>query len=111
MPDRERNFNLGRTTWYAAIEGYHTNAGMMASLTEGPAALMLGHVGQVEGTPMQMHHTANNTPHIVNFGSLHPGGVHSLLCDGSVRFVGENVNYNDYRYAGERDDGQIINAP
>jgi prepilin-type processing-associated H-X9-DG protein len=105
----ERNFDLGRTTWYAAIEGFTTNAGMMggmASMTEGPAALVLGHVGQ-----MGMHHTANNTPHIVNYGSLHVGGSHFLLCDGSVRFVSENVNYNSYRYAGERNDGNVINAP
>jgi hypothetical protein len=105
----ERNFDLGRTTWYAAIEGFTTNAGMMggmASMTEGPSALVLGHVGQAG-----MHHTANNTPHIVNYGSLHVGGSHFLLCDDSVRFVSENVNYNSYRYAGERNDGNVINAP
>ena len=105
----KRNFDLGRTTWYAAIDGYAPNAGMggmMTSMTEGPGALVLGHVGQ----PM-MHHTANNTPHIVNYGSLHEGGVHFLLCDGSVRFVGENVSYENYRYAGERDDGKATETP
>ncbi|MBT4866105.1 MAG: DUF1559 domain-containing protein [Planctomycetaceae bacterium] len=112
----ERNFDLGRTTWYAAIEGYKTNAGMMmgmmASMTEGPATLVLGHVGQpaMMGMPA-MEHTANNTPHIVNYGSLHVGGSQFLLADGSVRFVSENVSYASYRFAGERNDGQVISAP
>jgi len=108
----ERNFKLGRTTWYAAIEGYDTNAGMMgimALLREGPAALVLGHVGQpAMGSMPAMNHAANNTPHITNYGSLHEGGTFFLLCDGSVRFVSENVDWPTYRHLGERADGELI---
>jgi len=108
----ERNFKLGRTAWFAAIEGYDTNAGMsgvMALMREGPAALVLGHVGQpAMGSMPAMNHTANNTPHIVNYGSLHEGGTFFLLCDGSVRFVSENIDFNTYRHLGERADGSIL---
>lgn len=107
----ERNFELGKSTWYAAIPGYQTSAGMpmQPMMMEGSPSLVLGHVGQpAMGSMMQMHHTANNTPHIVNYGSLHEGGTHFLLCDGSVRFVSENINYDTYHWLGERSDGQVV---
>lgn len=111
----ERNFQLAPSTWYAAIEGYSINAGMsaMPMMTEGPAQLILGHVGQpamtMGGMSMPaMHHTANTTTHVVNFGSLHTGGTHFLLCDGSVRFVSENINYDTFRHLGMRNDGQVL---
>lgn len=109
----ERNFALGKSTWYAAIPGYEVNAGMsgmMSSMTEGSAQLVLGHVGQGEGTMMVMHHTANNTPHVVNYGSKHEGGTHFLMCDGAVDFVSENVNYDNYRHSGERNDGEVLGS-
>ncbi|MBM3972374.1 MAG: DUF1559 domain-containing protein [Planctomycetes bacterium] len=31
---------------------------------------------------------------VSNYGSWHPGGVHFLMVDGSVRFVSLNVSYN-----------------
>lgn len=102
------------TTWYAAIPGIIRNAGMtgmMASLTEGPGSMILGHVGQtmmMGGMPMQMHATPNQTNHIVHFSSAHTGGVQFVLCDGSVHFLSENVDYNTFRYLGERADGQVL---
>ena len=32
-----------------------------------------------------------------NFHSMHPGGAHFLLGDGSARFVNENINQSLYR--------------
>jgi len=104
----ERTFERSPSTWYAAIPGFSRNAGMpmMPMMTEGPPALILGHVGQT--TPMVMHHTPNQTTHVVNFVSQHEGGAHFLLCDGSVRFVGENMDYDTFRYLGERADSHSL---
>jgi len=39
------------------------------------------------------------------FGSLHTGGCHFLMADGSIHFVNENMNIDVYRTLGIRDDG------
>jgi prepilin-type N-terminal cleavage/methylation domain-containing protein len=40
--------------------------------------------------------------------SYHTGGVHTLLCDGSVRFVSENIDRTLWRAVGTRDGGENI---
>ena len=98
-----------QSTWYAAIPGVNRPAGMGMMPDEGPASLVLGHVGQTMGA-MVMHHTPNSTNHIVNFSSHHEGGIHFLLADGSVHFLSENVNYDTFRWLGERADRQVLGA-
>ncbi|MDB5335784.1 MAG: hypothetical protein JWN70_1403 [Planctomycetaceae bacterium] len=39
------------------------------------------------------------------FGSMHVGGCHFLMADGSVRFFSQNMNIAAYRQLGIRDDG------
>ena len=98
------------STWYAAIPGVVRPGGMkgmMASMTEGPGSMILGHVGQTMGM-MHMHSNPNQTNHIVHFSSHHEGGVQFLLVDGSVHMVTENIDYNTFRYLGERNDGEVL---
>lgn len=42
------------------------------------------------------------------FGSAHPRGCHFLMCDGSVRVVGYDIDGEVYRLMGNRHDGQRI---
>lgn len=42
--------------------------------------------------------------------SRHVGGVHSLLCDGSVRFVSENIDVNVWRALGSRKGGEVLGS-
>lgn len=104
----ERTHKLTDSTWYAAIPGASVNSGMesMPGMTEGAGHLVLGHVGQgaIMGMPA-MEHTPNASEHIANFGSFHAGGTLFLLCDGSVRFMGENLDYEIYKAVGMRADG------
>ena len=96
------------STWYAAIPGAMRPAGMMA-MTVGAGSLVLGHVGQPAMMGMMaMHHTPNNTNHIVNFSSLHPGGINFVACDGSVRFLAETIEYDTFRWLGERADDHPV---
>jgi len=43
-----------------------------------------------------------------NFGSQHTGGCHFVLCDGSVRFVSQNIDMTTYRNLGNRADGKVL---
>lgn len=41
------------------------------------------------------------------FGSVHSGGAHFLFADGSVRFLGANIDFDSYRRMGHRSDGGL----
>ena len=107
----ERTHDLTESTWYAALPGATVNAGMaaMPMMTEGSSHLVLGHVGQpAMGMMPAMEHTPNQSGHIVNFWSRHTGGTHFLFCDGSVRFLGENMDYPTYKHSGIKNDGEVV---
>ena len=40
--------------------------------------------------------------------SRHEGGVHSVLCDGSVRFISESIDRHTWRALGTRDGREIV---
>jgi prepilin-type N-terminal cleavage/methylation domain-containing protein len=42
------------------------------------------------------------------FKSMHTGGAQFVLCDGSVRFISQNIDYRTYQRLGDRRDGQVI---
>jgi prepilin-type processing-associated H-X9-DG protein len=42
-----------------------------------------------------------------SFASMHTGGGHFLMCDGSVKFVSENIDYNMYRNMATVSGGEI----
>lgn len=53
-----------------------------------------------------------NSEFEVNYvlNSFHPGGIHVLLTDGSVRFLGDSVDMDMFRWLCVRDDGQVPTA-
>lgn len=40
--------------------------------------------------------------------SYHTGGVHILMADGAVRFVGDSINYTTWQRLGARNDGNPV---
>lgn len=55
-----------------------------------------------------MNHTPGTTTHIVNFLSLHPVDVYFLMCDGAVRFLAKNMNWDIFHFLGDKQDDEII---
>ena len=51
---------------------------------------------------------APDGPAMIGARSLHTGGVHVLLSDGSVRFVSDNVDYTTWGKLGSRNDGGTV---
>lgn len=49
-----------------------------------------------------------NGPSQESAGSFHTGGTQVLLCDGSVRFLSENLNMGTYRALSTRAGGEVI---
>ncbi|HEY4262793.1 MAG TPA: DUF1559 domain-containing protein [Schlesneria sp.] len=45
-----------------------------------------------------------------NFGSQHIGGCHFAFCDGSVRFISQNIDMNTYHNLGNRADGLSVGS-
>ena len=42
------------------------------------------------------------------FKSQHTGGAHFLLCDGAVKFLSQNLDYETYQRLGDRRDGRAV---
>jgi prepilin-type processing-associated H-X9-DG protein len=47
---------------------------------------------------------------IVSARSFHPGGVNTLMGDGSVRFVKDTIHLQTWRALGTRDGGEAISS-
>ncbi|WP_166825675.1 DUF1559 domain-containing protein [Thalassoroseus pseudoceratinae] len=61
------------------------------------------------GAPTNKEPSWDGGPHWgTNFRSFHPGGCHFLLCDGSVRFVNENIELATYRALSTIQGGEVI---
>jgi prepilin-type N-terminal cleavage/methylation domain-containing protein/prepilin-type processing-associated H-X9-DG protein len=79
------------------------------------AKWMNGHYGDTlynhYYSPNSLRHDCGNASH--NFGltaarSRHEGGVHITFCDGSVRFVSENIDLNIWRAVATRAGGEVL---
>jgi len=51
---------------------------------------------------------ASNAMGFLKAASWHTGGVHVVLCDGSVRFVSENINHQTWQSLSTRNGGEFV---
>jgi type II secretory pathway pseudopilin PulG len=65
-------------------------------------------VGECTLPPNSNNGSVTPRPDTSGFGSLHTGGCHFLLADGSTRFISNNVDMNTFRGLSRIADGTII---
>jgi len=52
-----------------------------------------------------------NYPVVCGFKSMHPGGAHFVMGDGSVHFISESIDYRLYNELGSRAGGEPVSIP
>jgi prepilin-type N-terminal cleavage/methylation domain-containing protein/prepilin-type processing-associated H-X9-DG protein len=75
---------------------------------------MSEHLGST-GVGMNLRPVPAGTPEFaayeLSFGSKHRGGANFAFCDGSVRYLDENIDNVIYSRLGSRNSGQIVTVP
>lgn len=89
------------TNWVGAIK-HHSSGG---TETIGSAFRGIMHVAGVTGLPF--NHEAGS--HWTSaFRSMHPGGGHFCLVDGSVRFINQDMNFQAYKDLATVGGGEVV---
>jgi len=105
------NQPVGHGTWVAVpnanLEGFAAVVGDTAANVTTPNA------ATTPFTPASYRINGNNTGTVARgqtsgFGSLHTGGCHFVIGDGTVRFISENIDTTIYRNLGSVNDGNPI---
>jgi prepilin-type N-terminal cleavage/methylation domain-containing protein/prepilin-type processing-associated H-X9-DG protein len=109
--ERSTNLNLGRgqATWTGTVPGstfwscapspFDPDAG--TCVQEAGAGMILGHTGEGHG-PGDSHGDVNQ------FLSRHGRGSYFLYCDGHVRYLRNEMNYQVYKALSTRAGGEIV---
>ena len=105
----ERSQNLSRGSWTGAV----TNAAVpLVALQaeagldpEGGGALVLSHTGEGHGP-----NSPSGLAHGDQYWAMHPGGANFLFCDGSVRFIKEQVGFAIFQALATRAGGEILSS-
>ena len=82
-------------------------SGQNNNTAAGPNQFLNGNKFPMGGPPACPWTTNNCGPNNEPF-SLHVGGAHALLADGSVRFVSENIAWQTYRAICGANDGTVV---
>jgi prepilin-type processing-associated H-X9-DG protein len=53
---------------------------------------------------------SSGNAHVTKASSNHPGGVNTLFCDGSVKFIKDSINPTTWMALGTRSSGEVISA-
>jgi prepilin-type N-terminal cleavage/methylation domain-containing protein/prepilin-type processing-associated H-X9-DG protein len=105
----ERSSDLGTAAW-AGVYAVTESAKWVGAHQTGTVdrALVLGHTGAL-GTSHPVHPPNTVSTCGAGFGSMHQGGANFLMADGSVRFIGSQVDPGVFASLATRSGGEPMN--
>lgn len=59
---------------------------------------------------LEQYHRQNSPEYCRTFRSFHPGGAQFVFCDGSVRLLGQGMDYPSYRAMASRNGGEALST-
>jgi prepilin-type N-terminal cleavage/methylation domain-containing protein/prepilin-type processing-associated H-X9-DG protein len=99
----------GHTAW---VDGNAQETGMTTAWP--PNKVTLGTMGEgdldLQGTPLFIGGVAGPTFAAITARSYHPGGVNTLLADGSVRFIKSSIAGPTWRALGSITGGEVVSS-
>ncbi len=116
----ERSPNLADAVWPGVVPGAkHYSYGTFASSGTGGTGINYDNAGSYVGAnsgpsiwedPQIIHPPNSQIGHTDEMYSLHPGGVTTPMCDGSVHFTKENIRLTVWSSLCSRSFGEVISA-
>jgi prepilin-type N-terminal cleavage/methylation domain-containing protein len=94
----ERSMKIGHAVWAAVHYNQIRAIAGTTTAVDDDGHFVLGGTGYGLSAPLDPY----------GFSSTHTGGLHTLLCDGSVRFVSELINTTTWHNLGDRRDAEFI---
>ena len=92
----------------ATLGWYNSHAGIYSTATPLNFPTCVGESPGHDGSSGLDCNAWNNWATSGGYKSSHTGGVQFLLCDGSVRFISENLDYRTLQRLGDRRDGEVV---
>lgn len=111
-----RDISDGTSSTIGVFENHHWNTSKKFPAEQNKAAAWITPIGAIDTTHKPINFAPDDIPggnggedtRCSSFSSTHVGGAHALLCDGSVRFISENLDRNVYKSLSTRSGGEVI---
>jgi prepilin-type processing-associated H-X9-DG protein len=104
----ERSSDLGRTSWFGLFLDVSIPAPVSVAPIPDPEhgpPMVVAHTGRFGD---EVHKINDPQAHADEYRSLHAGGAHFLMCDGSVHFITDTIDASIYTAMSSKAGGETV---